>query len=321
MKGISRMNELSRVLITGGAGMIGRRVVEQLRREGVEVAVLDNLSSGLPMPENIARAIPGDIRDASLVGQICRSFRPDGILHLAAVHHIPTCETQRAYSLEVNVAATENVLSAAEQAGVQRVVIASSGAVYAWEDAALFEDSTPLWACDNYAVAKTSNESQLRFWTQRTGGIGRVARIFNTIAHDDPNAHLIPDITAQLKNSKGATAIRLGNLAPKRDYIHAEDAAAGLVALLRDSRTETSYDVFNICSGDERSVEELVREIAEILGQEIRIEADPSRLRKVDRLRQLGAPGKASRLLGWTARMTFGEALSATILHGHRQGQ
>jgi UDP-glucose 4-epimerase len=312
------MNELSRVLVTGGAGMIGRRVVSLLHQDGVEVAVIDNLSSGLPMPEHVARFIHGDIRSANLVGQICRSFRPDAIIHLAAVHHIPTCETQRAYSLEVNVMATENVLCAAENAGVQRVVIASSGAVYAWEDAALSEDITPLWACDNYAVAKTCNESQLRFWTQRTGGIGRVARIFNTIAHDDPNAHLIPDITAQLKSDRGVVTIRLGNLAPKRDYLHAVDAAAGLLALLRDCREEAAFDVFNICSGEERSVEELVREIAEILGQRISIEVDSSRLRKLDRLRQLGAPEKAFRLLNWRASMRFGEALSATILQDRR---
>lgn len=318
MKDMSHMKELSRVLVTGGAGMIGRRAVEQLNRQGIEVAVFDNLSSGLPMPQGVARAVTGDIRDADLLGQICRSFRPDGILHLAAVHHIPTCETQRAYSLAVNVAGTENVLCAAEAAGVKRVTLASSGAVYAWDDAALTEDNTALWACDNYAVAKTSNESQLRFWTQRTGGIGRAARLFNTIAHDDPNAHLIPDVTTQLKNSRGATTIRLGNLAPKRDYIHAEDAAAGLVALLHDSRADTGYDVFNICSGEERSVEQLVQEIAAIIGHDIHIETDPTRLRKVDRLRQLGNPDKARRLLGWFPRMSFTEALRLTI---HPQGK
>lgn len=313
MKGMPEMNKLSRVLVTGGAGMIGRRVVEQLSRDGVEVAVLDNLSSGLPMPENIARTIPGDIRQVDLLGQICRSFRPQGILHLAAVHHIPTCEIQRAYSLEVNVVGTENVLCAAEAAGVGRVTIASSGAVYAWEDAALVEDGGALWACDNYALAKTCNESQLRFWSQRTGGIGRVARIFNTIADDDPNAHLIPDISTQLKDSRGEAVIRLGNLAPKRDYVHADDVAAGLVCLLRDEGTTAAYDIFNLCSGEERSVEELVCEMATILGRNIRIEADLSRLRKVDRPRQLGNPEKTARLLGWRTTKGFREALSATL--------
>lgn len=310
------MTGLQRVLVTGGAGMIGRRVVARLAAAGVEVAVVDNLSSGLPMPTGIARAVAADIRDADRVTQLCRAFRPQGLVHLAAVHHIPTCETQRAYSLEVNVAGTETVLAAAEAAGVERLVIASSGAVYAWEDTALSEEGAGLWACDNYAVAKTCNESQLRFWSQRTGRIGRAARLFNTIAHDDPNAHLIPDITAQLRGGQGAALIRLGNLAPRRDYVHADDAAAGLVAMLGDGRTEVAFDTFNICSGEERSVEELVRELAALLGRDIRIESDPARLRKVDRPRQLGNPDKAARLLGWRAAMPFRDALAATLAVG-----
>jgi len=313
-KGKPRMNELSRILVTGGAGMIGRRVVAQLQGLRVETAVLDNLSSGLSMPKSTALAVHGDIRDADALDELIRNFRPDAILHLAAVHHIPTCETQRAYCLDVNVTGTENLLCAAERHGIGRVAIASSGAVYAWEDSGLSEDSTPLWACDNYALAKTSNESQLRFWTQRTGGIGRVARIFNTIAHDDPNAHLIPDIAAQLRHSAGAVTLRLDNLASKRDYLHADDAAAGLIAILRDNRQTAAYDCFNLCSGIERSVEELVRGIASLLARDIRIETDPSRRRKIDRPSQLGNPDKTRQLLGWTAHMSFGHALSATIL-------
>lgn len=307
------MTVLERVVVTGGAGMIGRRLVAQLATQGVEVAVLDNLSSGLSLPEQAVRGVVADIRDYDRVGQLCRAFRPQALVHLAAVHHIPTCETQRAYSLEVNVAGTEVVLAAAEAAGVENVVLASSGAVYAWDDAPLVEDTTALWSCDNYALAKAGNEVQLRFWTQRTGSRGRAARIFNTIAHDDPNAHLIPDIVAQLRGGHGQAVIRLGNLAPRRDYVHADDVASGLIALLRDQRADVAFDVFNICSGDERSVEALVREMAGLLGRDLLIEQDPTRLRKVDRLRQLGSPEKAATLLGWRARMSFREALAATV--------
>lgn len=308
------MNELSRVLVTGGAGMIGRRVVTQLQGLGVETAVLDNLSSGLPMPQSAVLTVHGDIRNPDVLDELLRNFRPDAILHLAAVHHIPTCETQRVYCLDVNVTGTENLLCAAENHGIRKVTIASSGAVYAWENAALSEDSTPLWACDNYALAKTCNEAQLRFWAQRTGGIGRAARIFNTIAHDDPNAHLIPDIAAQLRHSVDAVTLHLGNLASKRDYLHADDTAAGLIAVLRDDRPTTVYDCFNLCSGVERSVEELVHSIASLLTRDIRIETDPSRRRAIDRPSQLGNPDKTQRLLGWTAHMAFDHALSATIL-------
>lgn len=86
-----------RVLITGGAGFIGSRLVRTLAAAGLEVCVFDNLSSGLPMPVGEAMtAVVGDIRDEAVLDATVKTFRPTHIVHLAAVHHIPTCETERA---------------------------------------------------------------------------------------------------------------------------------------------------------------------------------------------------------------------------------
>lgn len=310
-----------RVLVTGGAGMIGRRVTQLLTLHGCDVAVFDNLSSGFSMPDKAARAIVGDIRNVDLLSQACRSFRPNAIIHLAAVHHIPTCEHQRAYSLDVNITGTENVLHAATQANVKKVILASSGAVYAWEDHPLEEDLTPLWACDNYATAKLSNESQLRFWTERTGNTGRIARIFNALASDDANAHLLPDIITQLNSNTSPCTIQLGNLAPRRDYIHADDIAAGLVAILGDPREHIGFDVFNICSGVEHSVGKVVETISEVLGFSISIELDLTRTRRVDRPSQLGSTKKAKDILRWQVRTPFTDAIRNSISlvkKGHR---
>lgn len=312
---------VSRVLVTGGAGMIGRRVTQLLSSRGGEVAVVDNLSSGFPMPNTAARTIIGDIRNIDLLSQICRSFRPNAIVHLAAIHHIPTCEHQRAYSLDVNITGTENVLHAATQANVKRVIIASSGAVYGWEDRPLQEDQTPLWACDNYSIAKLSNESQLRFWSERTGNIGRVARIFNALANDDANAHLLPDIIAQLNARTGPCTIQLGNLTPRRDYIHADDIAAGLVAVLDDHRENIGFDVFNICSGVEQSVSQVVKAISDVLSVGISIELDTTRTRRVDRPSQLGCTKKAKHVLGWRAQIPFIDAIKKSVSLVGKQGQ
>jgi UDP-glucose 4-epimerase len=297
---------MKRVLLTGGAGMIGRRVVAQLQQRDIEVAVIDNLSSGLAMPDHLALASTQDIRDMDALTTLCRDFRPDSIVHLAAMHHIPTCETRRTECLDINVLGTENVLHAAGEAGVERLVIGSSGAVYAWADGALTEDSCTTGARDNYALSKLCNESQLRFWSERRGAIGRVARLFNTIANDDPNAHLIPDILER-------AIVRLGNLASKRDYIHAEDAAAGLLAVLNDPRTNVPFDVFNVCSGSEHSVEDVVREIAGALNRSVRIDVDDSRKRRADRPSQLGDTTKTARLLGWVARLRLPEAVTKVL--------
>jgi len=301
-----------RLLVTGGAGMLGRRVVRQWREAGGEVAVLDNLASGLAMPAEASLAVQGDLCDAQMLAELLASFRPDAILHLAAVHHIPTCEQQRAHCLDVNVVGTERLLAAAEQAQVNRVVIASSGAVYAWQDGPLSELSSPLAPCDNYALSKYCNEQQLRFWSSRGPRLGRVARIFNAVGHDDPNAHLIPDVLKQLRQSDDG-CIRLGNLAPRRDYLHADDIARGLIAMLHDPRHDVPFDTLNLCSGVEHSVEQLVQRLAAILGVAVKVEVEPARQRRVDRPSQLGDPSRTLQVLGWQPALAFEDALRKVI--------
>ena len=301
-----------RLLVTGGAGMLGRRVVRQWREAGGDVAVLDNLSSGLSMPPEASLAVVGDLCDVQTVADLLGSWRPDAILHLAAVHHIPTCEMQRAHCLDVNVVGTERLLAAAEAAQISRLVVASSGAVYAWQEGPLSEFSSPLAPCDNYALSKYCNEQQLKFWSARGAHIGRVARIFNAVGHDDPNAHLIPDVLKQLRQSNDG-CIHLGNLTPRRDYLHADDIARGLIAMLHDPRTDVPFDVLNLCSGVEHSVEQLVRQLGDIVGVQVRVDVDPARQRRVDRPSQLGDPRRTLELLGWQPRLAFTEALRQVV--------
>lgn len=306
---------MKRVLVTGAAGMIGRRLVAALLQRGDAVAGLDDLSSGMAFPDGLHIAAVADVRETAAVLACLRDFRAEAVVHLAAVHHIPTCELQRMHCLQVNVVGTESVLHAAAEAEVQQVLIASSGAVYAWGQEALDEAGSPTEARDNYALSKLCNEGQLRLWCARgSGRRGRVARLFNCIAHDDPNAHLIPDILAQLAaDPSPAPQVRLGNLQPRRDYLHADDAAAGLLALLDDARAEPAYDVFNLCSGVEHSVGELVAELGTLLGRVPHVEVDPQRQRPHDRAHQLGNPAKAGAVLGWRTRWTLREALRRTL--------
>lgn len=314
-------NELSgqRVLVTGGAGFIGARVVRELRRRGANVAIVDNLSVGLPMPaaDDVA-ATTLDIREADPIAELVKGFAPDTVVHLAAVHHIPTCEQRRAYALEVNVVGTENVLAACEAAGVAQLVIASTGAVYAWTETLLEEDASALAASDNYSIAKLANETQARLWAERTGARLRMARIFNTIGPGDPNAHLIPDIMDQIPPGTRHATLRLGNLKPRRDYIHVEDTARGLVALAAD-RDGPQVDAFNICTGVETPVEELVRTIARQLGATLTIEQDASRVRRIDRMSQVGSANKAAARLGWRAEKDLDAAVAAIIADKQRE--
>jgi UDP-glucose 4-epimerase len=310
----------TRFLVTGGAGFIGHRTVSTLlaANPAAEAAVLDNLSVGMPMPAERDRLslFEADVRDRKRLDEVFGDFRPDTIVHLAAVHHIPTCERERAYSLDVNVVGTENVLQAAEATGINRIILASSGAVYDWCDGALSEDDTPLRPRDNYSVAKHANEHQLAFWAERTGGFARIARIFNTIGHDDPNGHLVPDIIRQIPRGQKTAAIALGNLSPRRDYIHADDTARALTAIARDTGSQV-IDTFNVASGLDASVADLVALLGQVMGVSIEVSEDASRKRRVDRPSQLAATQKIERRLGFKTSKTLRIALEDIV--GHRQ--
>jgi UDP-glucose 4-epimerase len=315
------MNSTRRILVTGGAGFIGYRVVNHLLASSttIQVAVLDNLSVGMPMPNPNERlsCYQTDIRDVAAVGKNLQDFKPDTVVHLAAVHHIPTCERQRAYALDVNVIGTENLLAEMEKVNAKHFVLASSGAVYDWEDGALSEDRSLLRPADNYSLAKFSNEKQAAFWAARNGGTLRIARIFNTIGHDDPNAHLIPDIISQIPVDATQANIALGNTTPRRDYIHADDTARGIAALALDERGSPT-DIYNVATGVDFSVGELVDMLGAVMGIKITITTDYTRKRRIDRPSQLGDVRKLQADLGVIPQKSLRTALEDIVRHSGR---
>jgi UDP-glucose 4-epimerase len=311
----------SRFLVTGGAGFIGYRVTSLLLEASPKsvVAVVDNLSVGMPMPVSGTRltAFEADIRHTDEMQCIFSEFKPDTVIHLAAVHHIPTCEQKRSYSLDVNVIGTETLLQVSEEQAVKRFVLASSGAVYDWTNGELHEDRSPLRAADNYSLAKLTNEKQVSFWNERVRGRARIARIFNTIGHDDPNAHLIPDIIRQIPTGEKHATVKLGNTAPRRDYIHADDTAAAIAAIAYDN-SEVATDVLNVCSGADKSVSELVELLGDVMGTQIEISEDLTRKRRVDRPSQLGNRSKFESRFSTKLSKTLKIALEDIVRHSKR---
>lgn len=303
------------VLITGGAGFIGSRAAAILRDRGVRVIVADNGYVGLPLPEASDGIIPinVDIRDQQAIAAVLAEQRPDAILHLAAVHHIPTCEREPHLAFDVNVLGTQALLDGAAAAGIKNIVFASSGAVYRWDDGPLDEAQTLTGATDVYSITKLSNEYQLAGWAARTGARVHIARLFNTIGTGDPNGHLIPDILEQIGTGEANPVVKLGNTKPKRDYIFVEDSAAGFVALLEGLPEGDAVEYFNLCTGDEMSVGDLVALMGELMGVDVRIESDPTRFRKIDRMQQLGDPTKLKTQRNWTPQWTARRAVASIM--------
>ncbi|HEX5467795.1 MAG TPA: NAD-dependent epimerase/dehydratase family protein [Gaiellaceae bacterium] len=294
-----------RILVTGGAGFIGSHLVEQLT--DYDVHVLDDLSRGsrdwLPADATLHEV---DLRDADGVARAVASVRPDVVAHLAALHFIPAVDRAPELAREINVGGTENLLRALREHVPQLVLLASSAAVYP-DSAGPIPEATSPEPIDVYGRTKLEGERLVERFGEETGTGYVLARLFNIIGRRETNRHVVPELIDQLR--EGASPVRLGNLAPRRDYTDVVDAAAALALLLLRPATET---VFNVGSGKSTSVAELVAACERILGRPIPVEPASERLRARDRAELLADIGRLAST-GWSPTRTLEQTL-ATLL-------
>jgi UDP-glucose 4-epimerase len=288
---------MQKTLITGGVGFIGLHVVEELRRHGHEVFVLDNLSFGRRGLLEIAddHFFKVDLRDKAGLAAVLNQIKPDAVVHLAAIHFIPYCNQHPYEAAEVNIGGTINLFDAIKQTpSVQRILFASTAAVYPIHDDPLAEshESGPL---DIYGLTKHTGEYLCRGFSAETGLPVTRVRFFNAFGTKETNPHLIPEIQKQVL--AGVRKIKLGNLEPKRDYIHTTDMASAMRLLL--ARKAEGCEVFNLGSGLEYSVREVVDAFSAALGEAIEIEVDPARVRKVDRPHLVADIRKLKAAIDW----------------------
>ena len=299
-------------LVTGGAGFIGSHIVEELLRRGDDVRVLDNFSSG--KRENL-EALPGkpeilegDLRDAETVKAAVRDV--EVILHLAAFISVPQSMTDPETCFAVNVGGTVNLLEAARQAGTRKVVISSSTAVYGNTTVFPTTEETPLQPLSPYAVSKQVNELYASLYTRILGLPVTALRYFNVYGPrqrpDSNYAAVIPIFVRSLV--AGQTITIYGDGKQSRDFIFVKDVVrANLLA----AEAEAVGGVFNICTGHETSLVDLLEELSELSPTTPQVRFDTPRTGDI--YRSAGCPDKATKMLGFKARTTIGEGLKQTI--------
>jgi UDP-glucose 4-epimerase len=305
---------MEKILVTGGAGFIGSHLCDLLIGKNYKVGIIDNFSYGkreyLPRNGNF-ELYEADIRDQQKVKEIIYTFEPRIIYHLAALHHIPTCEQKPKEALSINIEGTQNILDTASKLDdLNKVILASSGAVYEIVDTLLLEDSTPTVPYDIYSVSKLTCEYLLRLWAKKNNKKGYVARIFNTIGGRETNDHLVPDIISQLKNGKDA--IELGNLEPKRSYIDVRDTSKGILSI-GELNSEKDFEIFNVGREDEFNVKEIASMLGEIYGSSFAIKQNEGRIRKVDRKKQQASIEKLRSNTGWQPEYSVADGLKYAL--------
>ena len=300
----------SSVLITGGAGFIGSSLARRLLDKDYRIVVIDSMIRGtpdnLPSDDRIT-IIEGDITSPTDVRRAMEAA-PSFVVHLAAQHFIPYCNTHPAETVHVNVYGTQVILDEIRRSGgVDKLVFASTAAVYAPSEDKCREEE-PMAPIDIYGVSKQIGEQLVDFFHRESGIASLNARIFNVIGPRETNPHLIPDILVQLPDRK---QIKLGNLIPKRDYIYTDDVADGIIQMLESHITSGS---FNIGTGTAYSASDVVDTINDITNWNLTIDSVPEKQRPGDRPYLCADNDRLTRL-GWTCKHDFKTALKRTLEH------
>ena len=292
------------VLVTGAAGFIGSALCRQLQSEGHEVIGYDNLSRGRAeyLSQDV-RLIEGDIRDAAKLKQTVAAARPAWVIHLAAMHFIPDCIARPRETRDVNVEGTRVVLEGCRDSSVQRVIFASSAAVYAPVERPCVEDATPLRPLEVYGESKLVAEQLVRGFYDEIRIPTSVLRFFNAIGRNETNPHVVPHIFESLQRSD---VIQLGNTAACRDYIDTRDVATAIAAV---AGAVEGFGVFNVGTGVASSVDDIVAALERILGRPITIVQEPSRVRATDRSLLVADIANIRRATSWTPRLSLEDSL------------
>jgi UDP-glucose 4-epimerase len=297
-----------RILVTGGAGFVGSHLSERLT-EAATVAVLDDFSRGRLewLPERVAAVYPVDIRDGRAVREAFADFSPHLVIHLAALHFIPAVEGAPELAEAINVGGTANIAAAVQKCPVERVVFASTAAVY--PDAAKpLSEEQPVAPIDLYGRTKTAGEALLRNAAAASGAAVSLVRLFNVIGPRETNPHLLPEIVEQLRS--GASEVHLGNLETARDFVDVRDVAHAFEVLI--ARQSARVAAFNVGCGRAVSVSEIVRRSGEILGRHVGVHVDAARTRRIDR-KLLVADNRKLVRCGWRPRHSFHQTLTELL--------
>ena len=315
-----------RVLITGGAGLIGSHIVDLLTQGApAEIIVFDNFVRG--RMENLARAqatmqltiVHGDIRDIALLAATMRGV--DLVFHQAAIR-ITQCAEDPRLAHDVLATGTFNVLEAAVAAGVEKVVAASSASVLGAAD--VFPTAETHHPYNNrtiYGAAKTYNEGLLRSFNEMYGLRYVALRYFNVYGPrmDVYGAYTEVLIRWMERIAAGLPPIIMGDGSQTMDFVHVADIArANILA----AGADISDEVFNVASGSETSLNDLAQILLRVMGSSLSPIHEPAR--KVNPVaRRLASTGKAASRLGFRAEIAIEDGLRdlVTWWRGTRTGE
>lgn len=296
-----------KILITGADGFIGSSLVEELVRAGCKVRAfvlynsfnswgwLDDIDPEIK--ENI-EVFAGDVRDPYGVKKAM--YGCDVVFHLAALIAIPYSYNSPDTYIDTNIKGTLNIVQAARELDVEKVVHTSTSEVYGTARFVPITEEHPLQGQSPYSASKIgADQVAMSFYTS-FGTPVTIIRPFNTYGPRQSTRAVIPTVITQIAN--GRKKLKMGALHPTRDFNFITDTVAGFIAVAESE--QSVGEVLNIGSGYEITIGDTVNTIAELMHTDIEIVTDQQRLRpeksEVERLCADNA--KAEKLTGWTPK-------------------
>lgn len=296
-----------RLLVTGRHGFVGTALARLIESDPELVEW------------TLAEVPPAfDLCDAHAVQMLVASAVPEAVIHLAARSSVPEAFRDQEATYRVNFLGTLHLLQALQRAGFAGpVVFASSGDVYgSVPEAELPIRETRLPAPRNpYAVSKLAAEALCQQWAITENMHIVIARPFNHIGPGQSTRFVVSDFArqvAEVKLGRREPVLEVGDIDVTRDFTDVTDIVHGYFALLGAGRAGECY---NLCSGRETSVRQILERLADLAGVRVTVRRDPARLRRSEQRRVAGDPGKMRAETGWTASTPIDDSLRAMLQH------
>lgn len=307
-----------KVLVTGADGFIGSHLTEELVKQGYDVRAfvyynsfntwgwLDTLSKDIM--EHI-EIFSGDIRDPNGVRTAVKGV--EEIFHLAALIAIPFSYHSPDSYVDTNIKGTLNVLQAARDCDISRILITSTSEVYGTAQYVPIDEKHPYQGQSPYSATKIGADRLAESFYRSFNLPVSIVRPFNTYGPRQSARAVIPTIITQLL--AGKERIKLGSLTPTRDFNYVKDTANGFIAIAKSP--QTIGQEINIATGREISIGDLAQEIITQINPSAQIICDEERLRpeKSEVNRLLGDNTKILQLTDWKMQYTFEEGIAETI--------
>jgi len=304
--------------VTGADGFIGSHLVEALvaRGEQVRALALYNSAGSWGWLDSLApdvlaevEVVLGDVRDAEQMAHFCDGV--DTVFHLAALIAIPYSYAAPRSYVETNVVGTLNVLEGVRRGGVRRMVHTSTSEVYGTAQTVPIDESHPLQGQSPYSASKIGADQLVYSYVVSFDVPAVTLRPFNTFGPRQSARAVIPTVVAQV--AEGQREILLGSLTPTRDFNFVADTVAAFLAVA-DGEDKLIGEVLNAGSGREVSIGDLVTTIARIMGTEVEVRQDDTRLRPEasEVMRLLADRSKLHAATGWEPTHSLEDGLAVT---------